>query len=132
MNHRSGPSKRYQDLGLNDQLPRTNIGLQLSQLTRSEADRVELRAQRIYLGLPPLVPWRGADERTRNVFRRRALNLMLFDGSLRHDARPGAEDYGYTELQELDREVAAVVRGELRAGELWRAESDEGSADRGY
>jgi hypothetical protein len=103
-----------------------------SDLNECERERVELRANRIYLGLPSSTSWGCTDRATRDEFRRRALSLMLFDGSLLHGALHGSEDYGYTELQELDREVAAVVRGELRAGELWRAESEDGGADRGY
>lgn len=132
MSHVSDSRTVYQSSGHENSLRLVAMKLELSDLTSSEAARVELRAQHIYAGLSSFGPWSTADELTKDEFRRRALSLMLFDGSLLHGARPGAEDYGYTELQELDREVAAVVRGELRAGELWRAESEDEGADRGY
>lgn len=131
MSHLSGPAQVYQSRGAARRAP-SAVMLELHQLTASEAARVELRAQHIYGGLPPFRPWSVADELTKDEFRRRALRLMLFDGSLMHGVRPGAEDYGYAELKDLDAEVAAVVRGELRAGELWRPESEDGGADRGY
>ena len=91
----------------------------LESLTESEVIRIDLRAQHIYRGLPPLITWGDAGESTRNEFRRRAMNLMLFDGTLLHGTPPGSEDYGYAELQTLEAEAAAVIRGELKAGEMW-------------
>ncbi len=130
MSHVNGLTQFYQAEGFDHRSPLTGVKLALDQLTASEAARVELRARRIYLDLPPTIPWRDTDEPTRDDFRRRAMKLMLLDGSLLHGTLPGSEDYGYTEEQELDREVAAVIRGELYAGELWRPEvPDEGGSD---
>ena len=129
MDHRDGtlPVRRWEGQG--HRMSWTNIKLDLSQLTVTECARVELRALHIYRGLPPALPWGDNDEATRDEFRRRALSLMLFDGSLLHGTLLGSEDYGYTEQQELDSEVAAVLHGELRAGERWRPEShDEGGS----
>ena len=96
----------------------------LDQLTESEVLRVDLRAQAIYRGLPPLLAWGDAGEATRNDFRRRAMSLMLFDGTLLYGIPPGGEDYGYAELQALDAEAAAVIRGELKAGEMFEPDPD--------
>lgn len=92
---------------------------ELKYLTETEISRVDLRAQDIYRGLPPLLPWGDAGEGTRNEFRRRATSLMLFDGTLLCGTPPGGDDYGYAELQALEAEAAAVIRGELTAGEMW-------------
>lgn len=91
----------------------------LDVLRASESLRIDLRAQHIYRGLPPLIAWGDAGETTRNEFRRRALKLMIFDGSLLNGTPPGGEDYGYAELCRLEAEAAAVIRGELTAGEVW-------------
>jgi hypothetical protein len=90
----------------------------LDSVTPSEVLRIDLRAQHIYRGLPPLLPWGDAGEATRNEFRRRAMSLMLFDGSLLYGTLPGGEDYGYAELQVLEAEASAVICGELKAGEM--------------
>lgn len=87
--------------------------------TPLELTRIELRAQSIYRGLPPLIAWGDAGDATRNEFRQRALKLMIFDGSLLNGTPPGGEDYGYAELCRLEAEAAAVIRGELTAGEVW-------------
>lgn len=97
-------------------------------LTPSEVLRIDLRAQHIYRGLPPLLPWGDAGEATRNEFRRRAMSLVLFDGTLLHGTPPGGEDYGYTELQALDVEVSSVIRGELTAGEMRELVADDSVA----
>lgn len=94
-------------------------------LTPSEMQRIDLRAQYIYRGLPPLIAWGDAGETTRNEFRRRAKSLMLFDGSLLDGTSPGGEDYGYAELQALEAEASAVICGELAAGEMWKLPADD-------
>ena len=98
---------------------------ELNPLTESEIIRIDLRAQHIYRGLPPLLPWGDAGEATRNEFRRRAMRLMLFDGTLLYGTPPGGDDHGYAEVQALEAETAAVIRGELTAGEMWEAGADE-------
>ena len=129
VSHHSDSVRWYQEHGASHRPAVTGLKLGLDQLTAAEFGRVELRAKHLYRGLPPALPWGDTDEATRNELRRRALSLMLFDGSLLHGTLRGNEDYGYTEQQELDSEVAAVIRGELRAGELWRPEShDEGGS----
>lgn len=92
----------------------------LELLTASEALRIDLRAQHIYRGLPSLIAWCDAGESTRNEFRCRAMSLMFFDGTLLYGTPPGGEDSGLAELQMLEAEASAVIRGELKAGEMWR------------
>jgi|GEM_PF-2149475 len=100
----------------------------LESLSESEVIRIDLRAQHIYRGLPPLITWGDAGEATRDEFRRRAMSLMLFDGTLLHGTPPGSEDYGYAEVQTLEAEAAAVIRGELKAGEMWEPDVDDSPA----
>lgn len=97
-----------------------------SELLPAEAARVELRAQHIYRGLPSLVLWGDTDEATRQEYRRRAFNLMLFDGSLLSGYPAGVEDYGFASLQQLDAEASAVIRGDLHVGEVWPPEVGDG------
>ena len=96
----------------------------LEPLTASEDLRIDHRAQHIYRGLRSLIAWCDAGEATRNEFRRRAMSLMLFDGTLLHGTPPGSEDCGYAELQTLEAEAAAVIRDELKAGEMWETNAD--------
>ena len=97
---------------------------ELKYLTETEIIRVDLRAQHIYRGLPPLLPWGDAGQATRNEFRRRAMSLMLFDGTLLYGPPAGGDDYGYAELQALEAEAAAVIRGDLTAGEMRECGAD--------
>ncbi len=53
------------------------------------------------------------------------MRLMLFDGTLLYGTPPGGDDHGYAEVQALEAETAAVIRGELTAGEMWEAGADE-------
>lgn len=100
----------------------------LEPLTASEDLRIDLRAQHIYRGLPSLIAWCDAGESTRNEFRCRAMSLMFFDGTLLHGTPPGGEDYGLAELQTLEAEASAVIRGELKAGEMWRPGASDAPA----
>jgi len=70
-----------------------------------------------------LIAWDDAGEATRNEFRRRAMRLMLFDGSLLSGVDPAGEDYGLAELQALEAEAWAVIRHEVGPGDIWSASS---------
>lgn len=102
-----------------------------SELNPAEAARIELRAQHIYRGLPPLVLCGDTDEAARQGFRRRAFNLMLFDGSLLSGYPAGVDDYGFADLQQLYAEAAAVIQGVIQAGELWRPQREDDLPDGG-
>ena len=101
----------------------------LDRLTTSEIQRVDLRARHIYRGLPPLIEWDDAGESTRSEFRRRAMRLMLFDGSLLSGVDPTGEDFGLAELQELEAEAWAVIRREVGPGDIWSASPSEVSGN---
>ena len=70
-----------------------------------------------------MIAWDDAGEATRSEFRRRAMRLMLFDGSLLSGADPAGEDYGLAELQALEAEAWAVIRREVGPGDIWSASS---------
>lgn len=76
-----------------------------------------------------MIAWDDAGEATRSEFRRRAMTLMLFDGSLLSGVSPTGEDYGLAELQALEAEAWAVIRREVVPGEIWSASSGEVSGD---
>ena len=80
-------------------------------LTAAEAERVNLRAQRLYHRTTQLLAWANIAESTRNEFRRRATNEMWHDGTLLLDPVAGADDDGLSELVELDREAGVVIHG---------------------
>ena len=80
-------------------------------LTAAEAERVNLRAQRIYHRTTQVLARADIAGTTRNEFRRRATNEMWHDGTLLLDPVAGADDDGRSELLELDREAGEVIHG---------------------
>ncbi len=70
-----------------------------------------------------MIAWDDAGEATRSEFRRRAMRLELFDGSLLSGVDPAGEECGLAELQALEAEAWAVIRREVGPGAIWSASS---------